>query len=233
MSLQAIVLDFDGVIADTEPAHLRAFQEELAGVGLTLSRQDYLDRYLGYTDREVFEMVTRDNGAPLPPDAIERLVAQKSVRLKTIVAGVTLVFPGVADRVREWSKTLPVAIASGALRGEIEAVLDTVGIRDCFQTIVSADDPVQGKPSPEPYQLALSRVASMNGLDDLLDPASCVAIEDSRWGIVSAKAAGMRVVGVTSSYPASALRDADCVVESVAAVSLDLLKSLAAGPAKA
>ena len=67
MPLQAIVFDFDGVIADTEPLHLLAFQEELKAIGLSLSRAEYLDRYLGYTDREGFAAVGIDRGRPFTP----------------------------------------------------------------------------------------------------------------------------------------------------------------------
>jgi beta-phosphoglucomutase-like phosphatase (HAD superfamily) len=100
------------------------------------------------------------------------------------------------------------------------AALDT-----CFPVIVSADDPVASKPSPEPYQLALARLGGGTFV-----PSACVAIEDSRWGIVSARAAGMRVVGVTSSYAADALSEADLVVSSVADLSLTVLGQLVDGP---
>ena len=227
MSLQAIVFDFDGVIADTEPVHLRAFQAELAGLGLSLSQQDYLDRYLGVTDREGFAVVARDQGRELTEDIVEQLVRQKTARMQALLASTPLVFPGVEDRVRDLARHVPIAIASGALRAEIEAVLSAVGLRSCFPVIVSADDPVEGKPSPAPYLLAMERLAEAAQAARGFDPARCVAVEDSRWGITAAKAAGMRVVGVTTSYSAEALGDADCVIAGVADLSLELLSDLA------
>jgi beta-phosphoglucomutase-like phosphatase (HAD superfamily) len=119
MLLQAIVFDFDGVIADTEPIHLRAFQEELLALGFSLSERDYLDRYLGVSDREGFEAVSRDQGRPLDAAMVDLMIARKSVRMRAEAASASPVFPGVPDRVREWSQTVPVAIASGALRVEI------------------------------------------------------------------------------------------------------------------
>jgi beta-phosphoglucomutase len=226
MSLQAIVFDFDGVIADTEPVHLQAFQAELATLGLSLSREDYLAKYLGVTDREAFAIVAHDQGRELSDDVVEQLVRQKTVRMQALLAATPLVFPGVEDRVRDLAAQVPVAIASGALRAEIVAVLSAVGLAPCFPVIVSADDPVAGKPSPAPYQLAMQRLAAHAGMGEGFVPSRCVAIEDSHWGITAARAAGMRVVGITSSYTADALSGADYVVGSVAELTVDALRAL-------
>jgi beta-phosphoglucomutase len=229
MSLQAIVFDFDGVIADTEPVHLQAFQAELATLGLALSREDYLAKYLGVTDREAFAIVAHDQGRELTDEVIEQLVQQKTVRMQALLAATPLVFAGVDTRVRDLAAHVPVAIASGALRAEIVAVLSAVDLAACFPVIVSADDPVEGKPSPAPYQLAMQRLAAHTGLAGGFAPSRCVAIEDSHWGITAARAAGMRVVGITSSYSADALSSADHVVGSVADITLETLRTLTSG----
>jgi beta-phosphoglucomutase len=228
MLLQAIVFDFDGVIADTEPVHLLAFQEQLATTGLTLSQQEYLDRYLGYNDQEGFAAVAAASGRTLGDTEIERLIACKTVRVKALLASMPLLFPGVANRIREWSAHVPVAIASGALRAEIDTILDAADLSSSFRAIVTADDPVDSKPSPGPYELAMARLAAGDGLGSALRPDRCVAIEDSRWGIVSARAAGMRVVAVTTSYGAGELGEADLVVPAVADLTLERLNNLVA-----
>jgi beta-phosphoglucomutase len=224
MDVQAIIFDFDGVLADTEPVHLKVFQEELADLGLSLTSQEYMDRYLGYTDREVFEAVARDVGVLLSPAHIERLVARKTRRVLELVESTPPVYPGVATRLMDWSAVVPLAIASGALRGEIEAILNSAGLMSNFKVVVSANDPVEGKPSPQPYRLAMARLAATLGVP--VTPSTCVAIEDSIWGIASARAAGMRVVGVTSSYPAASLHDAHLVVDSVGNLSLSAINKL-------
>jgi beta-phosphoglucomutase len=230
MRLQAVVFDFDGVIADTEPVHLEAFQEQLRSVGLELDREEYMDRYLGYSDREGFEIISRDHGRPLPPDEIDRLIAQKTVRVQELFVSRPLLFPGAASRIAEWAPLVPLAVASGALRAEIEVLLAAGGLSSCFHVLVSANDPVDGKPSPQPYQLAMSKLAeAVPSLTGALRPDRCVAIEDSRWGIVAARAAGMRVIGVTSSYAADELRDADLVVSGVGDLTLDVLETLCNG----
>ncbi|MDO8835430.1 MAG: HAD family phosphatase [Vicinamibacterales bacterium] len=228
MQLQAIVFDFDGVIADTEPVHLLAFQEELASVGLTLSQQEYLERYLGYNDREGFAAVAAASGRTLGAEDIEQLIARKTVRVQALLRSTPLLFPGVEHRIRDWSARVPVAIASGALRAEIDTILNSTALSSCFRAIVTADDPVASKPSPAPYTLAMSRLAEGDGLGLAMRPDLCVAIEDSLWGIVSARAAGMRVVAVTTSYGASALSEADLVIPTVADLTLDMLDDVVA-----
>lgn len=227
---QAIVFDFDGVIADTEPVHLQAFQDELATVGLSLSREDYLAKYLGYSDREGFEAVARDAGRALRSDEVERLISQKTVRIQSLFASMSLMFPGVAGRIREWAPVVPIGIASGALRAEVEVILASAGLLSCFRTIVSANDPVEGKPSPAPYQLAMAQLAASSGFAGDLRPERCLAIEDSRWGITAARAAGMRVIGVTTSFDAEDLAGADLVVGGVGDLTLEMLGDIV-GPA--
>ncbi len=118
------------------------------------------------------------------------------------------------------------AIASGALRSEIDLVLAGAGVADCFSAIVAAGD-AEGKPSPAPYLRAL---ALLNARGFAVGPAQVIAIEDSRWGIQSARAAGLRVVAVTTGYPASELRGADLVVPGLEALSLDALERCVTTP---
>ena len=110
------------------------------------------------------------------------------------------------------------AIASGSLRGEIRHILEASGLLEDFRAIVGADDVTTGKPAPEPY-LKAARLLDV-------DPAAAVAIEDSRWGLESARAAGMRTIGITTTYPASALAPADLIVESLEAICPEVIDRL-------
>ena len=114
-----------------------------------------------------------------------------------------ILFPGAADFIRQAAAAVPIAIASGALRHEIEEILDATRLRDHFATIVAAGDTPQSKPSPAPYALCVHAAAARERRDGTAN--RCVAIEDSRWGLESARGAGLRCVGVTNSYPASEL----------------------------
>jgi HAD superfamily hydrolase (TIGR01509 family) len=132
-------------------------------------------------------------------------------------------FPGVRDLLSALAAEVPVAIASGALRTEIESILTSAGIRALFRAVVGADDVSQGKPHPEPYLTAMNRIVA--SAPDL-KPEECVVVEDSPPGIAAGLAAGMKVVAVSNSYPHSALAAAHHIVESLADVRPSDLRAL-------
>jgi len=218
---QAVIFDFDGVIADSESLHLRAFQQAFAARGWTMSKADYYDVYLGYSDRDVFEVFARERGESLPSAQLERLLAQKARIYAELSGAGALLFPGAVDLVRRLFDHFPLAIASGALSHEIVHVLDAAGLRPCFVTVVGADDVAESKPSPEPYLEAARRLN--------IAPGACVAIEDSSWGLESARRAGLRTIGITHSYPAAQLASADLIVSSLDEISEPVVKDLLAG----
>ncbi len=222
--LQAIVFDFDGVIADSEPLHLRAFQQALAEEGIELSPQDYFSRYLGYDDVGMFQALASDRGIAMSDRRITALVALKGQKLQEMMRAGSVLFPGAREFVREAAAAVPIAIASGALRHEIDEIIAAAGVADLFSVIVASGDTPESKPSPAPYLLAFERLrqASGNGLD----PRRCVAIEDSRWGLQSAQGAGLRCVGVTNSYPAQELPGAELIVDGLKALTLPMLDGL-------
>jgi beta-phosphoglucomutase len=227
--LHAIVFDFDGVLADSEPLHFEVYRRVLADVGITLSPELYYERYLGYDDVGGFRAVLQDNGRAADDQALHALVTAKADMFPELVIGRDVLFPGVVERVRSFASAVPLAIASGALPHEIELILRGAGLRDAFQVVVGAGDTPQSKPAPDPYARAV-RLLQDRGLvpqgDDVA--ARCVAIEDSKWGIQSAKRAGLACVGVTTSYPAAELTDADLVVQDVASLSIDMMRELVA-----
>src|SRR5262245_16158043 len=138
--LSAIVFDFDGVIADSEPLHLRSYQDVLAGSGLTLTRRDYYARYLGLDDEGAFKAVAADHGRSWSDSEIERLIAAKMQRMEVLERDVSVLFPGARDAIRRAAAAAPLAIASGALGVEIRRVLDREALAQYFTAIVSADD---------------------------------------------------------------------------------------------
>ena len=223
-ALQAIVFDFDGVIANSEPLHLKAFQLALAADGVELSPADYFARYLGYDDVGLFEALGRDRGIAMSGDHVRALVVRKGERMQDLLRSGSVLFPGATEFIREAAAAVPIAIASGAMRHEIDEVIDAAGMTDLFATIVAAGDTPQSKPSPEPYRLALERLRESSGRD--IDARRAVAIEDSRWGLESAHGAGLRLVGVTNSYPAHELTGAELVVESLQSLTLPALDEL-------
>jgi beta-phosphoglucomutase len=223
-ALQAIILDFDGVIADSEPLHLRAFQATLADHGLALSADQYYSRYLGYDDLGMLEALARDRSLAWSAPELKALVAEKGVHLQAMLQNSSVLFPGAAEFIRSSAAEVPIGIASGAMKHEILQVIQAAGLAPCIALVVAAGDTPESKPSPAPYRLALEGLRERTGLD--LDARRSVAVEDSRWGLASASGAGLRCVGVTSSYPAEELPGAELVVGGLADLTLDMLHQL-------
>jgi beta-phosphoglucomutase len=224
VGLRAIVFDFDGVIANSEPLHFQGFRDVLAQEGIGLTEDEYYARLLGYDDVGVFQAVGAKQVARWTPAHITGLVARKAVELERLERGVSVLFDGAADAIRRAAAAVPIAIASGALGAEIRRVLDRENLTRYFLAIVSAEDTPVSKPAPDPYLRAVARLAEAIGMR--LSPAECVAIEDSHWGLQSARAAGLKTVGVTNSYEAAELADADVVIDGLQALDIEQLVNL-------
>lgn len=214
----AVIFDFDGVLADSEPLHLRVYQELLAPNGINLTKELYCDRYLGLDDEGVFQQVTTDYGLMLGDEEIELLIAEKAARFERLVTGSDVLYPSAASCVRRLASVWPLAVASGALRHEIELMLRGAGLLESFRFIVAAGDTERTKPAPDPYL----RAAELLGVD----PRTGVAIEDSHWGLEAARGAGMRTIGITTTYPREALHEANVIVDSLDEVTAELIERL-------
>lgn len=225
MALAAVVFDFDGVLADSEPVHLHVFQSVLADVGITLSAEDYYARYLGYSDRDAFLHVFRDHGRSLDDAGLDALLETKKALFPTAIGDHAL-YVGAADCVARVSSQVPIAIASGALREEIELILDRSGLRPQFPIIVAAGETPRSKPHPDPYARAFDLLRASGRLPAGATPADVVAIEDSEWGLQSARTAGLRTLAVLTSYTRDRLPSAEQCVPTVADVTLDVLQRL-------
>jgi beta-phosphoglucomutase len=220
--LQAVIFDFDGVIADSEPLHLRAYQSVLQAEGIELDKKDYYARYLGYDDAGLFKTLAKDRGIAVDAGTIDKWIASKSRIIEAMLSNHSIAFPGAAACVKLFSERVPLAIASGALEPEIVMVLEHAGLRNCFEAIASASDGVRGKPAPDLYLLAIAKLRERIQVN----PASCVAIEDSHWGLESARRAGLRCVAVTHTYPASELGGADLIVDRLSDLTLSSVEEI-------
>jgi beta-phosphoglucomutase len=184
VKLKAIIFDFNGVIVDDEPLHLELFKRVLSEEGIGLSDEDYHAKYLGYDDRGCFVAALTDAGrveAATNADFIHELIDRKAEYYRRAIKERCLLFPGVVELVERSAARFPLAIASGALRGEIEWVLEQGGVRRCFQEIVAAEDVSACKPDPEGYVKAL---AALNARSDAsIFAAECLVIEDSVAGV--------------------------------------------------
>jgi beta-phosphoglucomutase len=219
VKLQGVIFDFDGVLADSEPLHLRALQAALAARGITLGAREYYSTLLGYDDEASLEVLARSRSITLDAEKRKGILADKAARFAALQAEGDPIFPGAVELVKRLGAAVPLAIASGARREEIERTLTHAGLASAFVVIIAAGSTPQGKPAPDPY----IRAAELLGVD----PSSSAAIEDSRWGLESAKGAGLKAVGVTHSYPAHELQPhADLVVTTLDEITLPVLEEL-------
>lgn len=215
MTAPFVIFDFDGVIADTERLHLEALQHVLSPRGVELRLEEYESGYLGSTDHDLLIALANDRSLNWSPLEIESIVKDKGLVFDDLLKRGSVVFPSailLIRRLTDLGATL--AIASGAFRYEIEAILDTADLRRAFPVIVGSGDYSAGKPSPAPFVEAARRVG--------VSATTAVAIEDTSWGLTSARAAGCATIAVTHTYPRSALV-ADIVIDSLDEVDAALL----------
>lgn len=222
--LRAILFDFDGVVADNEPIHFAMFQKVLGEIGIPLTEADYYAQYLGFDDKGCFTAALAAHGRPAPADLIQELVAQKGRAFFAHIKQHLMIFPGVQDLVRRAAARYRLGIASGALRHEIEFILEQAGIRKEFQHITSAEDVTKGKPDPEGYLHALEGLTRISGSgQEPLSAGDCLVIEDSIPGIRAGHAAGMKVLAVANTHPPEELKEAEAVVPSLEGLDLEAL----------
>ena len=209
---RAVIFDFNGVLADDEPIHLEAFRSVALEEGLELTDEEYYNSYLPFDDWDLFRALYNDRDRALNESELEALVVRKSKRYYELLAGKPVLFEGAAAAVQAAAERYPVGMASGARRDEIDFILRAANLADYFSVIVAAEDVQHGKPDPEPFLKATRELGARHGG---LEPAQCLAVEDSGGGIVSAKAAGLRCLAVEHSYERSHLSDADWIIPSI------------------
>jgi HAD superfamily hydrolase (TIGR01509 family) len=223
--MKAVVFDFDGIIVDSEPLHYRAFQKVLEPLGAGFSWQEYIDRYMGFDDRDAFREACRVHGLPLDDAALAGMIAAKAELFHQVATEGVVAYPGVVELVRSLAGRIPLAICSGALRSDIGPVLGMLSLTAAFDCIVTAEDVSASKPDPASYLLAVQRLQERFPAAGIT-AAAAVAIEDTPAGIKSAKDAGLKVLAVTNSYPAAELTAADSIVAALSMISVKELQQL-------
>jgi beta-phosphoglucomutase-like phosphatase (HAD superfamily) len=202
----AVILDFNGTLSDDEPLLDRLFREVLRDVlGIELTSEQYFTDLAGLSDPEIAESAVRAGGVEPTPELCDRVLRAKIDRYKEEVAIQVPVGLDAVAFVRALAAHVPVSIASGAVREEIELVLDLAGIGGLFASIVCIDDVERGKPDPEGYLLGLARLN--DGPGAAIAAADTLAIEDSAAGVAAARSAGMRCAAIAGDERAEAAAD--------------------------
>lgn len=224
--IRAIVLDFNGTLAQDDHLVAPLYVDMFASVGVTLSAEDYHRELAAMPDREVAELAIRRAGLAFDQERRDALV---SARLEGYFAAVAQE-PPIAEHtlgfVRAAAEQVHLAVTSGAFRREIEHVLCAAGVRHYFKVVVSIDDVTNGKPDPEGFSHALDRLNAATGADPPIEPQQTVAVEDATGGAQAARAAGMRVAAIRGMGYDPASGYADVLIEQLDTDSLELLLAL-------
>ncbi len=223
--LKAVIFDFDGVIADSEALHLRAFNEVLAPFRLEITTEDYYKTYLGLTDADCFKELAQKHPAIFKDTSVETLLKKKKIAFGKLAKTEAEIIDGVRKFLEMLRKSeIAMAICSGALLGEIELILEGAALSDYFDCIVSAEQVKRGKPYPDGFLLALKKLNEVS--KEKITPKQCIVVEDSHWGLEAAKKAGMHTIAVTNSYDAKQLSMAEKIVKRIDELTISELQKI-------
>ena len=218
--LQAVIFDFDGIIVDSEPWHYKALNTVLEADHIHIEWDLYQDLYIGFDDRDALKTAFKKAHKRLSSKKLAERIAQKATVFEQYAnRGEILTLPGAIQLIKSIPIRLPIGLCSGALRSDVEPIITAHRIKENFRSIVTAEDTKKSKPDPAPYQLSLKNLK-------ITEPTNSVAIEDTPAGIHSAKAAGMKVLAVTTSFSAEHLTQADAIANSLENVNRKTLEDM-------
>jgi HAD superfamily hydrolase (TIGR01509 family) len=214
MAAWGVLWDMDGVLVDTMELHHQAFATVFAEWGVPFTWDD-LRATTGMNNTTI---LGRFLGPASTPELMNRISDAKETRFRERIRGNVAPLPGVRELVEQlYAREVPQAVASSAPPANIDLLVDEMKLGACFAALISGER-LPAKPAPDVFLRAAQRIG--------VAPEGCVVIEDSVAGVRGAKQGGMKCVAVTTSFPASALREADWVVASLAGLTPAALESL-------
>jgi len=210
---RAVIFDMDGVLADSEPLYLQGINEVLKDFGLAITEEDHnelLGAAVGPTWDFVFEKYS-------PPASYDECVARYDQTMVRLLSRPRDPLPGVRELLSELTRRgVPRALASSSWPNWVKALLESTGLDGYFDVTVSSTAVENGKPAPDIFLYTAKALH--------VEPAQCIVLEDSRTGVLAAKAAGMYTVQVRAASTAlPPLPEADLVLERLSDFPLSLL----------
>jgi beta-phosphoglucomutase len=188
MTFDAVLFDFDGVLADTEPLHYSCWREILEPYGIQLDWGFYAKQCIGVSDRRMIEHLAAERVPPIPFDDLWVECERKRLMFSSRIMATPPFLDETVQLIRELSNHYKLAVVSSSGRSEVEPPIVKAGIRDCFGAMVCGREVANLKPAPDPYLLAAS----------LLGANKPLVIEDSDAGVASGLAAGFQVVRISA-----------------------------------
>jgi beta-phosphoglucomutase len=213
--IKAVLWDLDGTLVDSAEFHWRAWRDVMAEEGRPVTHEQFVHSFGKRNDLILSGWL----GAEAEPDRVRRLSEEKESRFRALVRAHGIEpLPGV----REWVGRLRGegwrhAIATSAPRLNLETLVDAMRMRDWFGADVAAEDVTRGKPDPEVFLLAASRLGA--------EPHRSIVVEDAPTGIEAGIRAGMRTVGVSLMHTLPA---ADVYVGTLRELPVDVFDTLLA-----
>lgn len=227
--IQSICFDFNGVIIDDERLQMSAYQEVLKGHEVDLTEEIYFSA-LGMDDKRFVQHAFQSAGKPLTTDTLSAVLDAKAIIHRKLIQDELPLFPGVVTFLKATARHFDLCLVSMATPDEIGYVLDRARLRNLFSVVVTTEDVSACKPSPACYQHALEELNGLRRERKLLPlvATNCLAIEDSPPGIQSARAVGMRTLGVTNTVKEEDLRaaGAEVVTRSLSDWTVDAVRLL-------
>ncbi len=229
MVLKALLFDFNGVIINDEPLHEKLLEQILIEENLRAKPGEYQEVCLGRSDRACIRELLASRGRVVSDQYLDELIARKSRYYQQQLNDLPKLpsYPGLDDLIFQLrASQIVMAVVSGAMRSEIEVVLQRLNVDQYFAVIVAGDEILTSKPEPDGYLLAVERLnQKFPDLD--LHPYECLVIEDSFPGIEAAKRAGMPVVGIANTYPYHMMqRQSNWAIDYFIDLELDRVKKL-------
>ena len=217
--IKAVIWDMDGVIADSGPYHLSAWQEIFGKRGVKFTTEDFSHSF-GLRNDNIIRNIL---GGKITQAEIDAIAREKEVAFRRLAGRKIKPLPGAIELIKSLKKQgFRMAIASSTTMENIQLITGTLGIDSCFQALVTGHDVTEGKPSPQVFLLAAQRLG--------VKPGNCVVIEDAVAGVAAAKKAGMACLAVTNTHPGQRLKEADLIVDTLEAVTIDDIKGLGHSP---
>jgi beta-phosphoglucomutase len=213
---QAVIFDLDGTLIDNNAYHIEAFKAFYNKIGKPFTLEEYKEHINGRVNREIFNYVFNTT---LSPEKVEEYTNEKEGLYRELYAEHIKPITGLLDFLNELEQAnMPKAVATSGIIPNINFMFDRIPIRNYFFSVIDSTQIKQGKPHPEIF---LKAAISVNAV-----PSECVAFEDSLAGIQSAKAAGMKVIALTTTHTAEELKDADLVIKDYTEITLTKMRQL-------
>jgi HAD superfamily hydrolase (TIGR01509 family) len=210
--MKAVIFDMDGVIIDSEPIHLEVDIQTFKDLGYNITSEE-LGKYVGSTNEYMFEHIKKRHNIS---ESIEDIIKNKVELTKTKIKQLDIEpIEGIRELLIDLkNKNIPTAIASSSPRDFIDVVISKFKLKDYFTYIISGEEVENGKPAPDIYLEAAKKLE--------FSPGNCIVIEDSRNGVIAAKAAGMKCIGLQNINSGDQdLSKADIIVKSISDIKIE------------